>query len=124
MADRVIQTGVTLRCAPGADPAGEEIEVTAEVWAEVEEDGQHGPVRVGGNFMHSWVLLREDPTSQLMEIAHEQRELNLGCILGDLRIGGADVTRFECYAAPFRVELDDDLREQLSGTWDEREPRR
>jgi hypothetical protein len=62
-------------------------------------------------------------TKPLIELALEQRELNLGTAFGDARIAGADVTRFECYAAPFRVELDDRLRAVLGGTWDERDPR-
>jgi hypothetical protein len=122
MADRVIATGVTLRCVTAAAPAGDALELTAEVWAEVEQKGEPDRFRVGGNFMYAELSLGEDPTRSLIDIAYEQRELNLGGILGDLRIGGADVTRFECYAAPFRVELDESLRELLSGTWDERDP--
>jgi hypothetical protein len=99
-----------------------EVEVTAEVWAEVVREAATEPERVGGNFMYGDVVLREDPTRRRTELAYAQRELNLGSILGDLRIGGADITRFEYYAAPLRIELDSELRELLSGTWDERDP--
>jgi hypothetical protein len=63
------------------------------------------------------------PTKPLIELALSQRELNLGTAFGGARMAGADVTRFECYSAPFHVELDDGLREVLAGTWDERDPR-
>jgi hypothetical protein len=43
--------------------------------------------------------------------------MNLGPAFGDARIAGADVTRFECYSAPFRIELGADLRAILAGTW-------
>jgi hypothetical protein len=121
MPDGVVQTGVTLRCAAEAEATGGALEVTAEVWADIEQEGER--FRVGGNFMGGELAAREDPTRSLIDLAYEQRDLNLGCILGDLRIGGADVTRFECYAAPFRVELDDGLRAALAGRWDERDPR-
>jgi ATPase subunit of ABC transporter with duplicated ATPase domains len=42
--------------------------------------------------------------------------------LGDLRIGGSETTRWEFYAAPFRIELADDLRERLRMSWEDREP--
>ena len=124
MTDRVTQTGVTLRCAPLVPRTHDEIEVTAEVWAEVEQEGEPVPIRVGGNYMHAELTLGQDPTRQLMEIAYAQRDGNLGSILGKLRLRDVDVTRFECYSAPFRVELGEDLRDLLSGSWDERDPDR
>jgi ABC-type Fe3+/spermidine/putrescine transport system ATPase subunit len=42
--------------------------------------------------------------------------------LGDLRIGGSETTRWEFHAAPFRIELADDLRERLRMSWEDREP--
>ena len=48
---------------------------------------------------------------------------HLGDALGDLRIAGEEVTRFEVYAAPFRIELTPGLMKLLSGRWDERDPR-
>ena len=62
-------------------------------------------------------------TTDLLELAQHQRDANLGVLLGDLRRAGYDVTRWEFYASPFRIELSDELREQLSGHWKEREPR-
>ena len=64
-----------------------------------------------------------DPTTDLLELAQHQRDANLGVLLGDLRRAGYDVTRWEFYASLFRIELSDELREQLSGHWKEREPR-
>ena len=59
-------------------------------------------------------------TTQLVEQAMQQRDGNLGNLVGDLRMNGIDVTRWEVYAAPFRIELHPDL---LDGTWRERAPR-
>ncbi len=56
-----------------------------------------------------------DPTSELLRIAQEARELHLGDLLGDLRIGGYAITRFDFHAAPFRIELSPDLRDRLPG---------
>jgi hypothetical protein len=95
--------------------------VSAEVWVEAERDGVRS--RYGGQTAFGGLVLGDDPTKRLIELALQQRELNLGTAFGDARIAGADVTRFECSAAPFRVELDDRLRAVLAGTWDERDPR-
>lgn len=67
-------------------------------------------------------MLGEDPTKPLIDLALGHREQNPGTALGDARIEGADVTRFECCSAPFQVEFDDEFRAILAGTWDEREP--
>jgi len=39
-----------------------------------------------------------------------------------MRSGRLDLTRFEFYSAPFRIEPTSTLRERLSGTWEGREP--
>jgi hypothetical protein len=92
------------------------------VWIEVEQDGER--IRNGGPVCSGLLLvLGEDPTRSLVDLAMQQRDTNLGTVLGDVRIAGADVTRFECYSAPFHIELDDALRDILAGSWDERDPR-
>ena len=121
MTDRVMETGVTLRCEPAGPVHGHALEFSAEVWVEIEQDGVRS--RTGGQTAFGELVLGEDPTSPLINLALLQREDNLGCAFGDARIAGADVTRYECYSAPFRVELDEGLRTVLTGTWDERDPR-
>jgi hypothetical protein len=118
--DRVVETGVTLRCETPRPLRGEKLEVSAEGWVEVERDG--GRSRHGGQTAFRDLVLGEDPTKPLIELAFDQREENLGTAFGDARIAGADVTRFECYSAPFRVVLDEYLRAVLADTWDERDP--
>jgi hypothetical protein len=59
------------------------------------------------------VVLGEDVTNQLMAIAHEAREVHLGDLLGDLGRQGRELARWDFYAAPFRVELSDALRERV-----------
>ena len=120
MTDRVIETGVTLRCESASPVHGQALEFSAEIWVEVEQDGLRS--RTGGQTTFGELVLGEDPTRPLIDLALLQRETNLGSAFGDARIAGADVTRFECYSAPFRVELDEGLRTVLSGTWDERDP--
>jgi hypothetical protein len=117
----VIETGVTLRCETAAPVHGQALELAAEVWVEVEQDGVRW--RTGGQTTFGELVLGEDPTRSLIDLALIQREMNLGSAFGDARIAEADVTRFECYSAPFRVELDEGLRTVLTGTWDERDPR-
>jgi hypothetical protein len=68
------------------------------------------------------VSLAADPTSALLRIAKEARS-HLGDLLGDLRIGGCDITRFEFHATPHRIELASDLRDRLAASWHERPPR-
>ena len=119
--DRVVQTGVTLRREARRSARGEVLKVAAEVWVEIERGGVRS--RHGGQTGFGEIVLGHDPTGPLVELALQQRESNLGTAFGDARIAGADVTRFECYAAPFRMELDEELRAALSGSWDERDPR-
>ena len=88
----------------------------------MEDDGRS--YRVGGTT--SWgsgLTSDSDPTSALVQIAYEARERHLGDLLGDMRIGDCDVTRFEFYAAPFHIELAEPLRELLEPAWRERPPR-
>ena len=116
---KLLGTGIALSLA------GEEDECVAlrlQTFADIEADGE--PVRVLGTYgERAEVGTAEDPTTALVGAAHEYREGHLGDILGDLRRDGADITRFEFYAAPFRIELAADLRDRLKGLWNEREPR-
>jgi hypothetical protein len=117
----MVESGVKLGCETPEPARGQELEISVEVWVEVERDGVRS--RHGGQMAFGELVLGEDPTKPLIELALDQREQNLGTAFGDARIAGADVTRFECYSAPFRVELDEELRAVLVGTWDERDPR-
>lgn len=67
--------------------------------------------------------VRTDPTSALLEVAMSERANNLGGILGDLRREGYDITRWEFWALPFRIDLSAGLRASLTGRWKERDPR-
>jgi hypothetical protein len=119
--EKVVGTGVELRVGPEAAAGG--IAVEAQTFCEGEDDG--GGFRMGGVVASSsgWVLpAGEDPTSALVAIAYEMREQHLGDLLGDMRMNDFDVTRFEFYAAPFRVELAESLREALAGSWKGRPP--
>ena len=131
MADLLLGTGAELRLPRRAldeteDPAAmdekaNEIFVEVQVFADLEEDERR--YRVGGTVRRGdAVSLSGDPTTSLLEIAHDARETHLGDLLGDLRISGSDLTRFEFYAAPFHIELAEDLRERLQGSWRGRPP--
>ena len=131
MAERLLGTGAELRLPsresdehedpPAVDPKTGELLLEVQVFAELVDDGRH--VRVGGSVGHgSSVSQAADPTTELLRIAHDARDTDLGDLLGDLRIGGLDVTRFEFHAAPFRIELGDTLRERLANSWRERPP--
>ena len=54
-------------------------------------------------------------------LAYDFRD-DLGVIVGDLRIHGDDVTRFEVYWAPFRIQLTERLARHLTGKWRYRDP--
>ncbi len=62
-----------------------------------------------------------DPTYPLARVAYDVRE-DLGVIVGDLRIAGDDVTRFEVYSAPFRIQLTERLAHHVAGRWRYRDP--
>jgi hypothetical protein len=131
MAETLLRTGVELRL-PQTLPDGApgrllpqkpgEVMIEVQVFAELEEDGAHQ--RIGGTSATGKVVpLSDDPTKALTQIAQEAREMHLGDLLGDLRRSGCDVTRFEFYATPFKIELAEDLRQRLAGSWRERPPR-
>jgi hypothetical protein len=110
VAARVLGTGVLIDLS-GERPAEADVVVELELFADVVLE--HGPEHRRGPVHFAEIELDHDPTNQLLEAAHTARELNLGTIFGDLMIGGpTDLTRFELYAAPFRVELTDELRDR------------
>ncbi len=101
---------------PRQDAKSNEVFVEVQVFADVEDDGRR--YRIGGTVQQGeGVRLSDDPTTALLRIAQEARQLHLGNLLGDLRRSGSDITRFDWYAAPFRIELAQDLRERLRGSW-------
>jgi hypothetical protein len=55
------------------------------------------------------IPLGVDATSRLIEIADDPDDL-----LADLGISDYKVSRFDFYAAPRRIELDDELRDRLT----------
>ena len=132
MAERLLGTLAELRLPrrasdevedpPTIDEKANQILIEVQVFAEVEEDGRR--YRMGGTVQRGAAVSRSgDPTTPLLEIAHEARDTHLGNLLGDLRMSGSDLTRFEFYAAPFRIELAEDLREHLKASWRGRPPR-
>ena len=80
------------------------------LFAEI-DDGER-VYRVGGVQGYGELVLDrdEDVTNALLAIAHELRETNHGTLFGDLRM---DISRWDFYAAPFRIELADDLRRTI-----------
>lgn len=77
--------------------------VMFQLFAEFVEDGDVS--RVGGT---KWgpmaVRLDKDPTTELAEAAYEGRR-HLGDLYSDLR----GVRKWDLYAAPFRLELDEEV---------------
>ena len=103
MAEQLLGTGVELRLPsrwpddledpPAVEPKTGQVFVEVQVFADLEDDGEH--VRVGGAVGRGEsVSAAADPTSELLRIAHDARDTHLGDLLGDLRIGGCHVTRF------------------------------
>ena len=76
--------------------------IEIELFAEIEVDGSTR--RYGGGFTFAELGAEGDPTSELIEAAFIEREANVGNFLRDMKNAGLDVTRFELYSAPFRIE--------------------
>lgn len=115
MAERLLGTGVELRLLRDEGGwlglVGQEDRLEARRLEDLLESGR-------GVLVETQVFVDlEDGGRRL-----DARDGHLGDLLGDLRIGGSDTTRWEFYAAPFRIELGDDLRERLRGSWEGREP--
>lgn len=99
---------------------GEMIEVRAQEFVDFET--ADGRMRFRGSSFGSAIDVTTDPTIELLELG--QGEVRLNGPFSDLRRCDFDVTRWEYYAAPHRLELSDRLRERLAGTWKGRDPRR
>jgi len=109
------------RAEQAAYERGEIVYVGWQVFADVEDEGRR--YELGGSAGGEYAIrLDEDPTTGLLEVLDYARDA-FGDLLGDLRIADADVTRFEFYTAPCKVELSPKLRKRLAGLWREREPK-
>lgn len=120
-------TGVELRLVGESPHSGEDFNprdprIEAQCFVEV-VDGPRRERWGGSTGLFDLPGDDEGLTSGLLGAAHRERDGNLGGLLGDLRRAGYDVTRWEFYSLPFRVELSEKLREFLSGRWRERDPR-
>jgi hypothetical protein len=109
MAETLLGTGAELRLPRRApdeseDPAAIDEKtnkafVEVQVFAEIEDEGRR--YRVGGTVGRGdAVSLADDPTTALLRIAEEAREEHLGELLGDLRIGGCDITPVRLLRSP------------------------
>jgi hypothetical protein len=83
-------------------------ELTMQVFADLKDGDEQ--FRVGGPMLMTEFVPGENVTSQLLEETRFVRDNNLGDVLGDLRRNHIRVSRWDFYAAPFHVELDDELR--------------
>jgi hypothetical protein len=110
------------RAERAAHERGEIVLVSWHLWAVLEREGE--TARFGGyRGGDDAVRLDADPTSALLQIAEDARTSgNLGNLFGDMHRAEMDITRFEFYSAPFRIELSQGLREALRGAWKKREP--
>ena len=89
--------------------------IKAQVFVDVKANGRVERVS-GTQWWPQEIWLDRDPTNQLIERAYDGR-FHLGDLYGDLWITGSGPSRWEFYAAPFRVELSAELREILRDSW-------
>ena len=89
--------------------------IKAQVFVDVKANGRVERVS-GTQWWPQEIWLDRDPTNQLIERAYDGR-FHLGDLYGDLWITGSGPSRWEFYAAPFRVELSAELREILRDRW-------
>jgi hypothetical protein len=108
------------RALDGRVESGEMIRVRAQEF--VEFDTAEGRQRWGGSSFGTAIDVTADPALALLELA--RGDVRQDGPFGDLRRGGYDVTRWEYYSAPHRLELSEKLRERLDGAWKERPPRK
>jgi hypothetical protein len=101
--------------------AGTVVRTARRLFVELEEDGRRFPW-AGGWSSGPDVDIGSDPTSVLVAAAYDARE-DLGQTLLDFHRHGDDVTRFELYAAPFRIVLSEGLQKRLATSWKRRPPR-
>lgn len=110
------------RAHKAADERGEIVFVSWHVFADLEDEGRR--FRVGGSFGgHSAIRLDEDPTTALLGVVENALDSgNLENLLDDLKLGDMNVTDFEFFAVPSKIEMSSKLHRALRGTWREREP--
>jgi hypothetical protein len=121
VAERVVGTGIELSLVSadaynalerGSVPGDFAIE--AQLFTDVDDDGRR--YRVGGSTVRSggWGYCQPvlTPRRCWSRSRKEMRE-DSGDLLGDMKRGGCDLTRFEFYASPFHIELDEALQEAL-----------
>jgi hypothetical protein len=118
----VVATGVTLTPADDAEADADGLSIWAQIWVET-RDGTGVHRRWGAAGKYDELRLDDEPTKALVEAALDGRDLYLGDLLGHLRIAGDDVTPAEVYFAPFWIELSDELKRRLAGSWRYRDPR-
>jgi hypothetical protein len=87
---------------------GEMIQVQARAFVDFEAEG--GTHRWGGSTYGRAIDITGDPTLALIGLAQDVAE---EAPFGDLRRCDYDVTRWEYYSAPHRLELSAKLRERL-----------
>lgn len=136
MTERLLRTGVALRL-PSSHPGEEDlqssrpasnqvkavpdqVEVEIQVFADLQDE--RGTHRVAGPVDGATVDRTADPTTGLIHLAQEARDLHLGDLLGDVRIRGCNVTRFELYFVPFHIELSSELNDEFARVWNGRRP--
>lgn len=113
---------VPKREAPVDRPPDKQV-IAAQSFAEVLDNGRRKKWPSGSTSFYDLPPRDTDPTTGLLGMAYGERQ-NLGGLLGDLRrANDYDITRWEFYALPFRVELRPELFEHLRGTWKERDPK-
>jgi hypothetical protein len=83
-----------------------------QVWAELKSDG--AVHRLGGT---AWgpleIPLDSDPTKQVIDAAYEGRNRHFGDLYGHLAMGSEDLSQWDLYSAPFRVEIADNMPARL-----------
>jgi hypothetical protein len=98
--------------APERPPGDDETLVVCQAFVDVDHRGVshrcHGPEHHG-----QAVSTVHEASLDLLRLAGEAREDMLG-ILGDLRIAGMRVSRWQLMSAPSRIELEPDLARRLA----------
>lgn len=120
---RIVGTGALIELDRSVEHIRGRPTVLVCCFAEVEIDGaserRPGSAHGGDDLDAEIFDGAGDPTTVLVEAGRRTHEL-LGNLLGDLRREGHDITRWEIYAAPFRIELTDEVRDLLGSRLPER----
>jgi hypothetical protein len=98
----------------GGDIAGEaDVYVVSQAFVEFE--GDHGVERWWSSEHHGHaVSTRKDATLKLVELARDAEDDLVSDLLGDLRIAGHGVSRWEFVSAPRTYELDPELKARIA----------